>query len=152
MIRYATLTLLLMVLTVPAMAQDAFDKALKTYQRAIDRPPLAKRLGGMRALARTKDVRAIPVFAARYAKPRVPKDHERYLIARMCGENFRGAEHIEALAKFLKRHRGDADGWLWFQGLRAASRQSDVGPVLEIVQNDRENPFLRAGALEKSSR
>ncbi|MEN8149824.1 MAG: LamG-like jellyroll fold domain-containing protein [Planctomycetota bacterium] len=148
MLRKAALIALLLALTLPALAQDAFERGLKAWQNAIDRPPLSKRLGGMNALARSRDVRAIPVIAARYAKPRVPKDHERYLLARVTGEHFRRPEHVAPLTKFLKRHRHDADGWLWFQGLHAAARLDDVAPILELVGNDREPPFVRAGALE----
>jgi len=149
MVRRLSLTLLLLALVAPATAkEDPFGKALKRWQDAIDRPPLSKRLGGMTALARTRDLRAIPILAARYAKPRVPKDHERFLIARMVGEYFRRPGHVEPLRKFLRKHRTDPDGWLWYQGLHAAAGLPDVGPVIEIVASDRENPFLRAGALE----
>jgi Concanavalin A-like lectin/glucanases superfamily len=148
MIRRVLLTTLLLVLTVPAVAQDAFERALAVYKASIDRPPLARRLGGMTRLSRTRDVRAIRVLAARYARPRVPKDHERYLIARMCGEYMTSPEHVDPLLKFVKKHRTDPDGWLWFHGLKAAARQADLAPVLEWIESDRENPFVRAGALE----
>ncbi len=82
MVRRLLLLALLLAPAAPAGAQDAYRKALETYREAIDRPPLVKRLTGMRPLAGTRDLRAIPVLGARYAKPRVPKDHERYLLAR----------------------------------------------------------------------
>ena len=142
MIRRLLIVILLLFPAGALVAEDAYTKALKAYQDRINRPPLTKRLGAMSALARTRDVRAIKLLAARYAKPRVPKDHERYLIARMCGEYLTAPAHVEPLLKFLKRHQKDADGWLWFNGMRAAAREPDVSPVLEWIENDRANPTV----------
>ena len=132
-----------------AKAEAAYRKALARYEDRIDRPPIATRLGGIRALAATRDPRALQVLGARYARPRVPKDHERYLLAASIGDRFTGAEHVAALGKLRRKYRKDEHAWLWFHAARAAARGADVAGLLETVRNAKTKPFLRAAVLER---
>ncbi|MHC4974676.1 MAG: vWA domain-containing protein [Planctomycetota bacterium] len=134
-----------------AAAPDDFKKAKAVWDKNINRPPLTFRLTGMRAVARTRDPRAVRLLAGRYAKPRLPKDHERYLLARLCGEYFTQPAHIEGLRTWRRRYRKDEDGWLWFNALRAEAKGADVSSVVEFVRG-KGNVFLRAGALEALAR
>ncbi|MHC4493485.1 MAG: vWA domain-containing protein, partial [Planctomycetota bacterium] len=138
----------LLLLCAAAVARDdPFKKAKAVWDAKIDRPPLATRLKGMRALARTRDPRAMRLMAARYARPHLPKDHERYLLARLCGEYLTQPLHVEGLRAWMGRHRKDEDGWLWFNALRAEAKGTDVSRVVDLVRG-KGNVFLRAAALE----
>ena len=137
----------MLLLCAAAAAQDAFKKAKAVWDENINRPPLTFRLKGMRALARTRDPRAVRLLAARYARPRLPKDHERYLLARLCGEHFTRPVHVAGLRAWMGRHRKDDDGWLWFHALRAETKGTDVSRVVELVRG-KGNVFLRAAAFE----
>lgn len=143
--------LLLCVAAPPARGGDdaAYKKALARFKDRIDRPPISTRLGGIRSLAGTRDLRALRVLGARYARPRVPKDHERYLIAASIGRSFTAATHIEALAKLRRKHRTNENAWLWFHAARAEARGPDVASMLERIQNGKVRPFLRAALLER---
>ena len=145
--RFSALVLLAS-LAMPAAAADEYDKALAYYETRIDRPPLVHRLGGMRRLARTKDPRALKELARRYAKPRVPKEHERYLLAAVIGEHFTGPEHIERLWKLARAFKKDEHAWLWVNALGAAARHEGAASVTAAVLNPKLKPYLRAAALE----
>jgi len=150
--RAPLLLLLLLAVGVPPRAagdEDTYEEALEHYESRIDRPPLATRLGGIRRLAATQDPRALEVLADRYAKPRVPKDHERYLIAAAIGRWFTDARHVEALAKLRRKHRHDENAWLWFQASRAEALSGDVSGLAASILDAKERPFLRAALLER---
>ncbi len=122
---------------------DAFDAAHRAYEEAKRRPPLSKRLGGIRALAATGDPRALAILAERYEKPPFPRDHERYLIARMLGDHFRKPAVAPALWKWAATQREDADAWLRF-----CAAGGEVGEAAEdLLASPRENPFHRAAVL-----
>ncbi len=129
--------------------EAAYEKALERYEAVIDRPPIATRLGGIRALAATRDPRALAVLAGRYAKPRVPKDHERYLIAAAIGRSFTQARHVESLAKLRRKHRKTENAWLWFHAARAEACGKDLASLLETIRSSKTRPFLRAALLER---
>lgn len=129
--------------------EKAYEQALDRYEERIDRPPLATRLGGIRALAGTRDPRALKILAARYRKPRVPKDHERYQLAAAIGDAFTKSAHVERLAKLMRAHRKDEHAWLWFHASRAEARGPGVAGLLEQIADDGTKPFLRAALLER---
>ena len=130
-----------------APAEDPFVKAKALWKRNINRPPLTFRLGAMRAMAKTKDARAIKLLAERYGSPRLPKDHERYLLARMAGEFLKDPKHAEALWQWMRKHRKDEDGWLWFNVLGAEARGKDLARIARLIRA-KGNVFVRAAALE----
>jgi hypothetical protein len=141
----------LLLLCAAAAAQDDFKKAKAVWDKNINRPPLNFRLTGMRAMARTRDPRALRLLAGRYAKPRLPKDHERYLLARLGGEFFTRPADIDGLRAWRTRHRKDEDGWLWYNALRAEAASADVSRVVKLARG-KGNVFLRAAALEALAR
>ncbi len=127
--------------------KDPFVDALAHWKRQINRPPLTFRLGAMRELAGTRDARVLPIFAKRYRSPRLPKDHERYLLARIAGTYFTKPAHADALWNWVRKNRKDEDGWLWFNALRAAAASPDVAPLAKYIRGS-GNVFTRAAALE----
>lgn len=132
----------------PARAAEEFEKQRAYYETQIDRPPLAHRLRGMVRLAGTKDPRALAILAKRYAKPRVPKEHERYLLAAVIGKYFRHARDVDPLWKLLRKHKKPEHAWLWLNGLAAAARQSDASQVTAAIRNKKLKPHLRAAAWQ----
>jgi hypothetical protein len=130
------------------LAADDFEKERAYYETWIDRPPLVHRLRGIQRLAQTRDPRALEVLARRYAKPRVPKVEERYLLSVEIGRAFTEARHVEALWDLVRAHKKDEHAWLWRNALGAAARLSDAGPMEEVILDERLSPFLRAAALE----
>ena len=153
MLRRTGLLLVLLVVVGPAPARGedeaAYRSALAGYEDRIDRPPLATRLGGIRSLAATRDPRALGILGARYGKPRVPKDHERYLIAAALGRHFTDASHVEALEKLRRAHRKNEHAWLWYHAAGAEARGTDVSALLETIEGANARPFLRAALLER---
>ncbi|MDJ0975495.1 MAG: hypothetical protein QNJ98_13610 [Planctomycetota bacterium] len=146
--RWLICLLLLPVLGVPALAADKFKEARAHYEEQIDRPPLTFRIDGMRRLAATNDKRALEILGRRYGKPRIPKEHERYLLARVLGEAFTDAQHVPALWRLVQRHKKDEHAWLWVNALGAAARTPEATDVRAAVQDARLKPLLRAAALE----
>ena len=128
-------------------AEDPFAKAEAVWERDINRPPLLFRLRAMRAIAKTGDPRAIRLLAARYQKPRLPKDHERYQLARVAGDYLKKPEHAQGLWAWASRHKHDEDSWLWFNAMGAEARNRDVKRLTDLVQG-KGNVFVRAATLE----
>ena len=116
-----------------AVAQDKFPVQRKAFEAGMKRPPLGKRIGTIERLARTRDPRALAILLKRYAKPMLPKQEERYVIAAAIGRYFRDGKFAGDLGKALRRNAKTEDAWLWFQANRARP---------EI--REPKDPFLRA--------
>ena len=96
--RHVLLALLVLLLAVPARAEDAprdYDTEKDAYKAWLERPSLYMRHKGRVEFARTKDVRAFRVLAKSYTKPEKPKDQVRYLLASICGDHFREPAHLD---------------------------------------------------------
>lgn len=146
--RRVLLLLVLPALGVPARAADTFEDARAFYEEQIDRPPLTFRQGAMRRLAATQDPRALEILGKRYGKPRIPKEHEQYLLAGVLGRHFTEARHVPALWRLARKHKKDAHAWLWLNALGAAARTPEAPDVRAAVLDGRLKPLLRAAALE----
>ena len=131
-----------------AVAEDSYASKLAYYEMNVDRPPLRKRVGAMNRLASTKDPRALKILARRYAKPRVPKVQERYLLSVVLGRHFSDPRHAPALWRLLHKHRKDEHAWLWRNALAAAVAAPDLQEVEDVILDARQAPFVRAAALE----
>lgn len=144
------IALLLVSMLVPAARcdEEAFEKAEGRYLELIARPPLGRRLGGINALAATGDVRALEILAKRYRKPRVPKDHEQYLIAWAVGRYLSRSELVEPLLAIVEKNKDESNAWLWFQALRASAKTKEATAALAIAGDKKGDALLRAAALE----
>ncbi|MEM8885163.1 MAG: VWA domain-containing protein [Planctomycetota bacterium] len=121
-------------------APDSFADQKRAYERGMKRPPLGRRAGVIDRFARTRDPRALDLLAQRYRKPRVPKEHERYLLASAMGRFFGNPKHAPALAKLLRKHAKDEHAWLWYQ----------IGARSGLPWIEQRSPFLRAAVFEAS--
>ena len=156
--RLGVLVLVLLFGGVGALADEAgkrelaYRKAAALWKRDRKRPPLQLRYNAMRALAESRHPKARDILIKRYAKPRDPKDHERYLIASLLGEHYREEADVEPLRALAAKHRRDGDAWLAFHvlgSLHAAGRAESVRATALDVKAKR---FERAAALEALSR
>ena len=115
-----------MLIAAVAVGAD-FEAEKKRFEAGMKRPPLGKRVGTIQRFARTKDPRAFELLMKRYAKPRIPKEHERYLIAAALGGSFRAETFAPARRAALDDFAKDEHGWLWYQlGRGAAARPTRV--------------------------
>lgn len=129
-----------------------FAEAERRWKRHAKRPPLQLRWRAMYDLAWTQEPAAFELLARRYGRPRAPKDHERYLIASLCGEYFNEPDDLPRLQALARKHVKDRDAWLWFHVLETARRVEATAWVEEVAADTRRNRFVRAAALESMAR
>ena len=148
--RHVLLALLVLLLAVPARAEDAprdYDTEKDAYKAWLERPSLYMRHKGRVEFAQTKDVRAFRVLAKSYAKPEKPKDQVRYLLASICGDHFREPAHLDTWRGWRKKNAKARDAWLWYRGLEVDCH-IDGTPETVAVARDHSTHLMRATALE----
>ena len=124
-----------------------FKQAKSDYDAWQKRPSLYMRHKGRVEFAQTGDVRAFRVLAKSYAKPEDPKDQVRYLLASMCGEHFRKAEHLDTWQGWRRKHARPRDAWLWYRGLDVEAELGGVTAVADVARGH-GTAALRAAAIE----
>jgi len=115
----ARLFVIALLLACPLAAEDKFPQQRRAFEEGMKRPPLGKRAGVIDRFARTRDPRALKLLLKRYAKPRLPKEHERYLLAAAIGKHFRDARFAAELQAALRRFDKSGDPWLWYHAARS---------------------------------
>ena len=138
-----------------ASAQAAgYDKAKERYDHFKDRDSLELRTRGFRTLASTADPRAVGVLRARYEKPSAPMDHEKYLIAGLCGDFCTTAENVDGMNAWADANANPQDAWLWFNTLRVNLKHKGEEKLVQLASAREAKPkdieqklFLRAAAL-----
>lgn len=130
----------------PSSPAQSYDEVLARYQEYLQRPSLWKRTVGRRALAATRDPRALEVLAASYDRPEEPEAVVRHLIATIAMKAFGRSADPDVLSSWRQRHDETEDAWLWFETQRyTADREL---PALAAQALGKGDPFLRAVALE----
>jgi len=137
----------LSLLGAPASGQVAFDEAERDWQRDKNRPALLKRFLAFQKLANTRDGRALPILAGRYARPQPPEEQERFLLAWLAGDAFSAPTHRQVLWEWTSSQDRDADAWLRYQALRSATAER----LMELAIDPKASPFLRAAAIEAAA-
>ncbi|MDF1701519.1 MAG: hypothetical protein P1V36_10220 [Planctomycetota bacterium] len=139
-----------LALAAPAAAEDEprdFKADKAAYQAWMERPSLYMRHKGRIEFAQTHDVRALRVLAKSYGRPEAPKDQVQYLLASICGDNFRAPPHLEVWRTWRKKHAKPRDAWLWYRALEA-DLHIDGSPETVSVVRKHSTGALRAAALE----
>jgi len=149
--RLGTWLLLLTLAAGADAAPDEFKKAKKRYEKYLERPSLYMRNRGREKFAKTADVRALKILAKSYARPEVPKDQVRYLLASMCADNFQGPPHLQVFRDWRRKRGKNRDAWLWYRALRVEHKLDGPEALVEIIRG-RKDPILRAAALEALTR
>lgn len=124
-----------------------FEPALKRYKQCIVRKPFRFHTEGRRTLASTMDMRALPILAKDYNKPRAYPEHTRYTLATLFGRFFDEDEAVDTLVKLRTRHTGPGDVWLWVHALTIESRNRSDEAALEVARTS-PSLLLRAAAIQ----
>ncbi len=145
----AVLGLLTALALAPGAAAEEVDfkTAKEAYDQWQERPSLYMRHKGRVEFAQTHDVRALKILAKSYARPEVPKDQVRYLLASICADQFKAPPHLDAWRAWRKKHTKPTDAWLWFRAL-GADIQIDGTPETVRIARKHASGVLRAAALE----
>ena len=128
-----------------AAAQSTFEDAVAKYRERIQRPSLWKRTEGRRAIAETKDSRALALLVADYAKPEPPREVVRWLCVHLALEFFRSYEHADAWTAWRTAQAKPADAWLWRAALGVEARAGSDSWI-EVAES-RMPAVLRAVAI-----
>ncbi|MCK6439363.1 MAG: hypothetical protein L6Q71_04095 [Planctomycetes bacterium] len=125
-----------------------FEEEQQIYEAMVKRPPLFLRTRAFERFARTKDARALDALIKRYEKPGEFPDHEQYLIAGICADNFNGADFVDTMNKWSSKYKDAPHAWLWYNTLRVNTKHRDPALALEILSTKKHDIFFRAAALE----
>ena len=145
--RCAALGLCLLLARGVAAEDGDFKELRRRYETWQERPSLYLRHRGRVEFAETGDVRALEILAKSYAKPEVPKDQVRYLLASMCADHFRAPAHLDTLRAWRRKHARTEDAWLWYRVLGTEHHIEGPAELVDVVRRQRDG-VLRAAALE----
>ncbi len=147
----AAVSLGLLFGTSPARARDGdFAAEERIFRQAVSpdaRKSLVVRAAARENLARTRDPRAIPLFADDYRQKAWADGPDRFLIASIAGRLCRGpASLAPAWAAWRERCATPADAWLWYRAL-LVEEEIAPGAAASVVLDAARAPSLRAAAL-----
>jgi hypothetical protein len=148
--RHALAVLTALIALLPAAQEPSppdFAAALQRCAELERRNPLRYHVQGWEELAATRDPRAIAELAARYAKPPLPKEESRYLIAVSAAAKGGDAATVDAFDAWRKGSREPEDAWLWYQALALRGKLSGPDELARIAREEAE-PVLRGAAIE----
>ena len=148
MTRFVLALLVVLAAAIPAGGQDDFAEQLKAYRAELKRPSLYKRTKGREAFAATQDARALDTLAKDYKRPEDPKDQVQYLIASITCDQFRGAQHLDALDAWRAANTRDRDAWLWYRVLRNHVALNGPAHAIALAGDTKHDLFLRAACME----
>ncbi len=137
-------------LALPALAfaqGPDYETALKRYKQCIVRKPFQHHTEARRTLAGTMDVRALPILAKDYNRPRAYPEFARYTLVTLFSKFFDEDAAVDTLVKLRSKHRGPGDAWLWVQALTIESRQRSNDAALKIARTS-GSLILRAAAIQ----
>ncbi|MEZ6016805.1 MAG: hypothetical protein R3F49_16930 [Planctomycetota bacterium] len=132
----------------PMAAQDAegYDAVLERCEVLERRNPMRYHFQGWQELAATGDPRAIAELAARYKKPKTPKEQARYLIA-LAAASAQGEATLAAFDAWREAATAPEDAWLWFQALGARAKAGSYDVIVEVARTHK-SIYMRAAAVE----
>jgi len=137
-------------LALPALAfaqGPDYEASLKRYKQCIVRKPFRHHTEGRRTLASTMDVRALPILAHDYSKPKAYRENSRYTVASLFGRFFDEDAAVDTLISLRTKHRAPGDAWLWVHALTIESRQRSNEAALKVARTS-GSLFLRAAAIQ----
>lgn len=148
----ATLTLLATAplarpVIAPHQDDEEMEEVFAEVKELMLRLPLRYHVQAWEILAKTEDPRGIQELARMYAKPKVPKDQSRYLLASALGEKGGGQDIVETLAEWRGNADESEDAWLWRHALRIEVDETSADVALEIARTAKD-VTLRAAAIE----
>ncbi len=136
---------------VPARAarSEPWEAGLATWKELAPWEALGARARAAETLARTRDVRALPLLERRYILARKPhRLLDRYLLSSSLAAHFAGAEEgREEVSRWLRKVKRK-DPWFAYNAYLVIAGQGGTEEVARVALSTKGSTLLRAAAIE----
>jgi len=131
----------------PAVAkEDPYAKELATHASSLKSRSFHRRTAAWRALADTRDARALQLFVNEYERAATEPQVRAFLASIAC-DTFETKTDLVALRAWRDTRRDDDDAWLWY---RVGLHEVEHGGAAEVVARLRDTKLaapLRGASL-----
>ncbi|MHC4840474.1 MAG: vWA domain-containing protein [Planctomycetota bacterium] len=145
-VKVFVLATLLIAMSAIGGAED-WGPAKVAYDMYMKRHSLQMHTRGWIKLAQTGHKGAMSILPKTYAKPEVPKDQVKYLLASICANYLSDEEHLPAWTTWRGKHQKKEDAWLWYRALQIHEEYKGSDELFKTASEHKEL-FIRAAALE----